>query len=163
MSYKSVPQECPTRVSQKSVPQECPLRVSYKSVSQECPIRVSYRSVVWTYVVFRTCLHSGSWVPSCLIALFVHCHEIWTSTRNRSDLLCLSLSTTKAQGFPCASTQNQRINKSAPAPAQQILRPGAIEMHCEDLEVNECIANSGKFAGHADQHLRSDTRPELLP
>ena len=77
MSYKSVPQECPTRVSHKSVPQECPIRVSHKSVLQKCPTRVSYKSdpqecprvscksvlqgcptrvsyksVIWTYVVF---------------------------------------------------------------------------------------------------------------
>ena len=36
MSYKSDPQEFPTRVSHKSVPQECPRRVSHKSVLQEC-------------------------------------------------------------------------------------------------------------------------------
>ena len=65
VSHKSVLQECPTRVSYKSGPQECPTRVSYKSVPEECPTRVSYKSVVWTYVVFRTYLHSGSWVPSC--------------------------------------------------------------------------------------------------
>ena len=59
--------ECPTRVSQKSVPQECPTGVSHKSVAEECPTRVSYKSVIWTYVAFRTCLHSGSWAPSCLI------------------------------------------------------------------------------------------------
>ena len=64
-SYKSVPQEFPTRVSHKSVPQECPVRVSHKSFLQECPTRVSYKSVIWTYVAFRTCLHSGSWAPSC--------------------------------------------------------------------------------------------------
>ena len=66
MSYKS-----PARVSYKSVPQECPVRVfhksvSHKSVPEECPTRVSYKSVIWTYVAFRTCLHSGSWAPSCL-------------------------------------------------------------------------------------------------
>ena len=66
-SYKSVPQEFPTRVSHKSVPQECPVRVSHKSFLQECPTRVSYKSVIWTYVAFRTCLHSGSWAPSCFI------------------------------------------------------------------------------------------------
>ena len=42
---KSVPQECPIRVSHKSVPQECPTRVSHKSVVQEYPTRVSYKSV----------------------------------------------------------------------------------------------------------------------
>ena len=45
MSYKSVPQECPTRVPYKSVPQECPTRVSHKSVLQESPTRVSCKSV----------------------------------------------------------------------------------------------------------------------
>ena len=67
VTHKSVLQECPTRVSQKSVPQECPTGVSHKSVAEECPTRVSYKSVIWTYVAFRTCLHSGSWAPSCLI------------------------------------------------------------------------------------------------
>ena len=67
VSYKSVPQEFPTRVSHKSVPQECPVRVSHKSFLQECPTRVSYKSVIWTYVAFRTCLHSGSWAPSCFL------------------------------------------------------------------------------------------------
>ena len=65
VSHESFLQECPTRVSHKSVLQECPTRVSYKSVLQECPTRVSYKSVIWTYVAFRTCFHSGSWVPSC--------------------------------------------------------------------------------------------------
>ena len=58
MSYKSVPQESPTRVSGKSAPQdfstrvsreidrqECPTRVADMSVLQECPTRVSYKSV----------------------------------------------------------------------------------------------------------------------
>ena len=48
MSHKSVPQECPIRVSHKSVPQECPTRVSYKRDPQECPecpTRVSHKSV----------------------------------------------------------------------------------------------------------------------
>ena len=44
VSYKSVPQECPARVPHKSVPQECPIRVPHKSVLQECPTRVSYKS-----------------------------------------------------------------------------------------------------------------------
>ena len=73
MFYKSVPQECPTRVSHKSVLQECPTRVSHKSDPQECATRVSYRvsrkSVLQEchldILVFRTCLHSGSWVPFC--------------------------------------------------------------------------------------------------
>ena len=63
VTHKSFPQECPTRVSHKSVPEECPTRVSYKSVPEECPTRVSNKSVIWTYVAFRTCLHSGSWAP----------------------------------------------------------------------------------------------------
>ena len=46
MSHKSVPQECPTRVSYKSVPQECPTRVSHKSFLQEWPTRVCYKSVL---------------------------------------------------------------------------------------------------------------------
>ena len=69
VSHKSVQQECPTRVSHKSVPQEFPTRAPHKSVPQECPIRVSGKSVIWTYVAFRTCLHSGSWAPSCLLYL----------------------------------------------------------------------------------------------
>ena len=44
MSHKSVPQQCPLRVSHKSVPQQCPTRVSYKSVPQELPTRVSHKS-----------------------------------------------------------------------------------------------------------------------
>ena len=56
-------QECPRRVSHKSVLQEYPTRVSQKSVPQECPTRVSFGHIV----AFRTCLHSGSWAPSCLI------------------------------------------------------------------------------------------------
>ena len=88
VSHKSVSQECPTRVSHKSVPQECPIRVSHKSVLQECPTRVSYKSdpqecatrvsyrvsrksvlqeCHLDILVCRTCLHSGSWVPSCYI------------------------------------------------------------------------------------------------
>ena len=72
VSYKSAFQECPTRVSCKSVSQECPTRrVTHKSILQECPTRVSYKSVIWTYVAFRTCLHSGSWAPSCT-CFFLH-------------------------------------------------------------------------------------------
>ena len=40
--------------------QECPRRVSHKSVLQECHLDI---------LVFRTCLHSGSWVPSCFVNL----------------------------------------------------------------------------------------------
>ena len=50
-------------------------------------------------------------------------------------------------------------SRRAPARAQQILRACAVEMHFEDLEVNECIVNSSELARHADEHLRSDTRP----
>ena len=39
-------------MSYKSVLQECPVRVTHKSVLQECPTRASYKSVIWTYVVF---------------------------------------------------------------------------------------------------------------
>ena len=42
---KSVPQECPTRVSRKSDIQERPARVSYKSVPRECPTRMSDKGV----------------------------------------------------------------------------------------------------------------------
>ena len=28
---------------------------------------MSHKSVIWTYVAFRTCLHSGSWAPSCFL------------------------------------------------------------------------------------------------
>lgn len=41
-TYKSAPQECPTRVSNKEFPQECFRGVSDKSlVPQECPKSVS--------------------------------------------------------------------------------------------------------------------------
>ena len=40
MSHKSVPRECPTRLSYKSVLQECPARVSYKSVAQVATVSV---------------------------------------------------------------------------------------------------------------------------
>ena len=51
MFRKSVPQECPARVSDKNALQECPPRVSHKSVGQECPIRVSvfHKSVPQEY------------------------------------------------------------------------------------------------------------------
>ena len=52
MSYKTVPQECPTGVSHKECPtralrksecptRECSARVSYKGVPQQCPPRMS--------------------------------------------------------------------------------------------------------------------------
>ena len=73
MTHTSVLQECPTKVSHKSVLQVCPTRVSYKSDPQECATSVSYRvsrksalqECHLDILVFRTCLHSGSWVPSC--------------------------------------------------------------------------------------------------
>ena len=54
------PQESPTRVFRKGA-QECPTKVSEQNAS--------YKTVI---VFFRclfssTCLHSGSWVPSCLL------------------------------------------------------------------------------------------------
>ena len=49
VSYKSVPQECPTTVSHNSFPQECRTRVSHESVPQECPTRVSYNGVLQGY------------------------------------------------------------------------------------------------------------------
>ena len=53
-AHKSVPEECPSRVSCKSDPQEfptrlsqeCPTRGSQKSVRQECPTRVSHTTVL---------------------------------------------------------------------------------------------------------------------
>ena len=62
-------------MSHKSFLLECPTRVSHKSFLLECPTRVSYKSVIWTYVAFRTCLHSGSWAPSC----YLYCIFIWPS------------------------------------------------------------------------------------
>ena len=40
VSYKSVPQECPTRVLHQSFPQKHPTRGSSESVPKECPARV---------------------------------------------------------------------------------------------------------------------------
>ena len=51
MSYKSVPQEFPARVTHKSVVQECPTRVSQKSVPQECPTRVSFGHISFSNVL----------------------------------------------------------------------------------------------------------------
>ena len=39
------------------------------------------------------------------------------------------------------------------------LRACAVEMHFEDLEVNECTVNSSELAANADEHPRSTTRP----
>ena len=41
----------------------------------------------------------------------------------------------------------------APAQAHQILQACALEMHFEDLEVNECTVNSSELAGHGCEHL----------
>ena len=49
MSYKSDPQEFPTRVSHKSVPQERPRRVSHKSVLQECHLDICSCSNVFAF------------------------------------------------------------------------------------------------------------------
>ena len=127
VSYKSVPQECPTRVSHKSFREECPTRVSYKSGPQECPIRVSHKSVPQEFptrvsyksflqewptrvsyrvsrksvlqecpldiLVFRSCLHSGSWVPSCFIYYIIsnternyHSSLRWAPSKKGSPL-----------------------------------------------------------------------------
>ena len=49
MSCKSVPQECPTRVTHKSILQECPRRVSHKSVLQECHLDICSFSNVFAF------------------------------------------------------------------------------------------------------------------
>ena len=135
VSYKSVPQECPTRVSCKSVPQECPAsdpqecstRVSHKSVPQECPTRVSHKSFLQEWptrvsyrvsrksvlqecpldiLVFRSCLHSGSWVPSCFLK---HCHGSKGIEWNRALIKLEGDGTTKevTQASPAAKEANQ--------------------------------------------------------
>ena len=88
MSYKSVPEECPTRVSRvshksvpqeshksKSVPQECPTRVSQKSVPQECPTRVSFGhtsfSNVFAFGFVGSILFCASWQAQYFVDLEV--------------------------------------------------------------------------------------------
>ena len=90
VSCKSAPQECPTRVTHKSFLQECPTRVSRKSVPEECPTRVSYKSVIWAY---GTCLHSGSWVPSCFSLCLGHCVGRWRNQVVTCDV--------RGHGFGC--------------------------------------------------------------
>ena len=87
VSHKSDPQECPTRVSHESVRQECPTRVSYKSVPQGCPTRVSFGHM---YIAVRSCLHSGSWAPSCLSFRFGACTAVFCPVRWNS-FTCESL------------------------------------------------------------------------
>ena len=100
VSHESVPQECPTRVSDKSVPQECPTRLSHNSVPLECFTRVSYKSdpqecpsqksvpqeCHLDVLVFRTCLHSGSWVPSCFfVSLCVNLSRVGSAAAASFD------------------------------------------------------------------------------
>ena len=55
--YKSVSQVCNScgRVADKSVPEECPTRLSHKSARQECPARVSDKSVLQAYLRRTSC------------------------------------------------------------------------------------------------------------
>ena len=55
-------------MSYTSVSQECPTRVSYKSVLQECLTRVSNN--VWPFFSYAS-VHSGSWVPLEMFETFV--------------------------------------------------------------------------------------------
>ena len=41
--------------------------MSYKSVPQECPIRVSYKSVIWTYVYSFSNVFASGFVGSILL------------------------------------------------------------------------------------------------
>ena len=50
-------------------------------------------------------------------------------------------------------------SRRAPAPAHQILRACAVEMHFEDLKVNECTVNSSELAANGCEHL--DQAPVL--
>ena len=76
MFYKSVKQECLTRVSRKSVLEERQVRVSSKGVLQECHLSVWIQGVsqvslleMWQISIVsvcqHTCRHSGSWASSC--------------------------------------------------------------------------------------------------
>ena len=119
VSCKTVPQECPARMSHRGALQECPTResvpqervsherVTYKSVRLECPTRVFHKSVPQVYptrvtqflcLFSSTCLHSGSWVPSCLIymASIIYYHMCLKNSIHNIDLPKPSLTTCPA-------------------------------------------------------------------
>ena len=79
VSHKSVLQEYPTRVSYKSVPQECPTRVSRNSVPQECPTRVSHKSLVFIRTSPVLVFHTHTCLLIALIAC-LHTHHLHTYT-----------------------------------------------------------------------------------
>ena len=68
---------------------------------------------------------------------------------------------TKSENAHGTTTRAQ--SRRVPAPAHQILRACAVDMHFEDLEVNECTVSSSELARRPDEHFRSDTRPLPLP
>ena len=56
----------------------------------------------------------------------------------------------------CARHHNESaVSKST----QQILRACAVEVHFEDLEVNECTVTRSELTGRPDESLRSNTHP----
>ena len=129
VSHKSVPQECPTRVSYKSVPQECPTRVAHKSAPEECPTRVSYKSVIWTYVACRTCLHSGSWAPSCFFQspewLRLVSSIVWSQRAFGVFQIFLQIH----QASSSSQKLSQQANPSPALPSVEWLRPTLRSAH----------------------------------
>ena len=61
----------PKRAFRTRLPPKVTCQVPKTSVSYETSsnshVKVCKTIVIWTYVAFRTCLHSGSWAPSCLM------------------------------------------------------------------------------------------------
>ena len=66
--------------------------------------------------------------------------------------------TNKARGVHCAcpkmrtAPQRERSLEEHPA-------PGAVDMHFEDPEVDECTVSSSELARRADENLRSKIQP----
>ena len=83
--------------------------MSYKSDPQECPTRVSYKSVIWTYVAFGTCLHSGSIPCACHVSFRVHtskAHKVLRLSRNVTSVTPRNLTS------PCARRESFHIHTS---------------------------------------------------
>ena len=114
VSRKSAPQECPARVSHKSVPQECPRRLSHKSVPQECPTRVSYKSVICSFSIVSAFGFVGS------ILFNIQLCELCGANANPGQAGCTTIKTR----------------------SQEPMSPPGLPAHTQDIECGKNLTTS---------------------
>ena len=130
MFHNTFPQECPAKWPTRIVRQECPTRVS----NIICAILIDL-----VYLLSSTCLHSGSWVPSCFA--FNTC-ETHSRLLGRNGELALG------HGLPGAR-RSQRCDSTNSCTSERPMRsriPREESWSClSKLVINVCLVCAGCF------------------